>query len=79
MLPDTFFVNDHVGMYDPETGRLIDRMGPPPTRAGVGLPEDAFVYCNFNQVRNEATQSGCGGGGWVVGWVVGGAALTPAP
>ena len=36
-LPDSFFPMD--------TTRII---GPPPTRAEAGLPEDGFVFCGFN-------------------------------
>jgi predicted O-linked N-acetylglucosamine transferase (SPINDLY family) len=38
-------------LYLPECFQINDRqraIGPRPTRAEVGLPEDAFVYCSFN-------------------------------
>jgi predicted O-linked N-acetylglucosamine transferase (SPINDLY family) len=38
-LPDCYQVNDRKREIDPRT----------PTRAEAGLPEDAFVFCNFNQ------------------------------
>ncbi|MGV7211226.1 methyltransferase domain-containing protein [Oxalobacteraceae bacterium A2-2] len=36
-LPDTFQINDRQR-----------EIGPRPTRASLGLPEDAFVFCSFN-------------------------------
>ncbi|MBX7199152.1 MAG: tetratricopeptide repeat protein [Rhodospirillaceae bacterium] len=38
-LPDSYQVNDSKRAIDPEA----------PTRASQGLPENAFVFCNFNQ------------------------------
>ena len=38
-LPDSYQVNDSKRAIDPEI----------PTRASQGLPENAFVFCNFNQ------------------------------
>lgn len=37
-MPDTYQINDRKRAVHPET----------PTRAECGLPEDAFVYCSFN-------------------------------
>jgi predicted O-linked N-acetylglucosamine transferase (SPINDLY family) len=38
-------------LYLPECFQINDRkrpIGPPPTRAACGLPENAFVFCSFN-------------------------------
>ncbi|TYZ67101.1 hypothetical protein PybrP1_002835, partial [[Pythium] brassicae (nom. inval.)] len=44
-MPHSYFVNDHR-----QSARDVLDAAKCPTRAHYGVPEDAFVFCNFNQV-----------------------------
>lgn len=44
-MPHSYFVNDHK-----QSARDVLDVERCPTRAHYGVPEDAFVFCNFNQV-----------------------------
>lgn len=44
-MPHSYFVNDHR-----QSARDVLDVTKCPTRAHYGVPEDAFVFCNFNQV-----------------------------
>lgn len=52
-------------LYMPHCFQVNDRqreIGPTPTRAEYGLPEDAFVYCAFNhnyKITPNSSMSGC--------------------
>jgi protein O-GlcNAc transferase len=43
LMPHSYFVNDHR-----QSARHV-LTGPLPSRASYGVPEDKFVFCNFNQ------------------------------
>jgi protein O-GlcNAc transferase len=49
-MPQSYFVNDHKqsARYALDSAQL-------PTRAAYGVPEDKFVFCNFNQVNITIT------------------------
>lgn len=44
-MPHSYFVNDHK-----QSARDVLDVSKCPTRADYGVPDDAFVFCNFNQV-----------------------------
>ncbi|WP_395404482.1 tetratricopeptide repeat protein [Pseudoduganella sp. UC29_106] len=58
VIADRFVLPEHLApfmseqpLYVPECFQINDRkreIGPRPTRADVGLPDDAFVFCSFN-------------------------------
>lgn len=54
MLPRAYQANDHAQSYKV--------LPVPPSRAALGLPDDRFVFCDFNQVlasRRGARSHGC--------------------
>jgi len=44
-MPHSYFVNDHA-----QSARFVFEPSELPTRAHYGVPEDKFVFCNFNQI-----------------------------
>lgn len=44
-LPNSYFVTDHA-----QSAAFVWTDDDQPTRSDLGLPNDAFVYCNFNQL-----------------------------
>ena len=47
-MPNSYFVADHK-----QSAREVVLGQNMPTRAQYGVPEDKFVFCNFNQVGME--------------------------
>jgi protein O-GlcNAc transferase len=45
-MPQSYFVNDHK-----QSARYVLDSAQLPCRAAYGVPEDKFVFCNFNQVN----------------------------
>jgi predicted O-linked N-acetylglucosamine transferase (SPINDLY family) len=51
-MPQSYFVNDHK-----QSARYALDCAQLPGRAAYGVPEDKFVFCNFNQVDNTVTNN----------------------